>query len=67
MSAQITRNDLEAAFSRVVGAGEKSAEEAMPKAMMLAGIVALAFVTAVYLVGKRSGRRKASVVEIRRL
>lgn len=64
---RITRADLEAAFQKVVGEGEKTAEKAAPKALVIAGAAALAVVTLAYLAGKRRGRRKSSVVEIRRL
>lgn len=63
----ITRADLEAAFQRVVGEGEKTVESALPGALVVAGAAALAVVALAYLAGKRRGRRKSSVVEIRRL
>lgn len=63
----ITRADLEAAFQRVVGEGEKSVEAAVPAALVVAGAVAVAVVALVYLAGKRRGQKKSSVIEIRRL
>lgn len=63
----ITRADLEAAFQRVVGEGQKTVEAAIPAALVVAGAVGLALVTVVYLAGRRRGRRKSSVIEIRRL
>lgn len=63
----ITRADLEAAFQRVVGEGEKTVEAAMPATLVVAAGVALAVVTLAFLAGKRRGRRKSSVVEIRRI
>ena len=63
----ITRADLEAAFQRVVGEGEKAVESAIPSALVIAGALGLALVTAFYLAGKRRGRHKSSVIEIRRL
>lgn len=63
----ITRADIEAAFERLVGEGEKTAASALPTALVIAGAAALAVVTLAYLAGKRRGRRKSSVVEIRRL
>jgi hypothetical protein len=64
---RITRDDLEAAFTRVVGEGEATARATMPQSVVVAGAVALAVVTLAYLAGKRRGRRKSAVVEIRRL
>ncbi len=63
----ITRGDLEAAFQKVVGEGEKAAGSAAPTALVVAGAVALGVVAIAYLAGKRRGRRKSSVIEIRRL
>jgi hypothetical protein len=63
----ITRDDVEAAFQRVIGEGEKVVESAVPSAVVVAGAVALCVVALAYLAGKRRGRRKSSVVEIRRL
>jgi len=63
----ITRADLEAAFQRVVGEGEKAVESALPAAVAAAGAVALAVVAVAYLLGRRRGKRTSPVVEIRRL
>lgn len=63
----ITRDDVEAAFRKVVDQGQATAGRAMPQALVVAGAVALAVVTLVFLAGKRRGRRTSSVVEIRRL
>jgi hypothetical protein len=63
----ITRADLEAAFEKVVGEGEKTVASAVPTALVLAGATALCVVALAYLAGKRRGRHKSSVVEIRRL
>lgn len=63
----ITRADLEAAFQKVVGEGSDAAASAAPTALLVAGAVALCVVAVAYLAGKRRGRRKSSVIEIRRL
>lgn len=63
----ITRDDLEAAFRKVVGEGEKVVDTAAPTALVVAGAVALCVVTLAYLAGKRRGRKRSSVIEIRRL
>jgi hypothetical protein len=64
---RITRDDLEAAFGKVVGDGRTAARTAMPQAVVVAGAVALVVVTLAFAAGKRRGRRKSSVIEIRRL
>ena len=63
----ITRADLEKAFQRVVGEGEKTVNSAAPVALVVAVAGAFVAVTLAYLAGRRRGRRKSSVVEIRRL
>lgn len=63
----ITRSDLEAAFQRVVGEGEKAVESSTPVALVAAGAAVLAALALMYLAGKRRGRRKSSVIEIRRI
>jgi len=64
---KITRDDLEAAFSQVIGEGEATAEAAVPQVLLIVGTVALAVVTLAYLAGKRRGRRRSALVEIRRV
>lgn len=63
----ITRDDLEAAFERVVGEGENAVGSAAPTALVVAGAAAFFVVALAYLAGRRRGRHKSSVVEIRRL
>jgi hypothetical protein len=63
----ITRDDLEAAFQKVVGEGEQAVESAVPTALIVAGAAGFLVVAIAYLAGKRRGRNKSSVVEIRRL
>jgi hypothetical protein len=63
----ISRADLEAAFQRVAGEGERAVQAAMPAALVVAGAGALLLGALAYLLGKRRGRHKSSVIEIRRL
>jgi hypothetical protein len=64
---RITRDDLEAAFAQVVGEGEASAKAALPQAVVIAAAVTLGVVTLAYLAGRRRGRRRSAVLEIRRV
>lgn len=63
----ITRADLEAAFQKVVGEGEKTVERATPTAAIIAGAAVVVVVTLAFLAGKRRGRKRSTVVEIRRI
>jgi hypothetical protein len=51
----------------VLGEGEDKAKAAVPQAAVVAGAVALAVITLAYLAGRRRGRKRSAVVEIRRL
>jgi hypothetical protein len=64
---RITRDDLEAAFTRVLGEGEASAQSAAPALLLVAGTLALGVVMVAYLAGRRRGRRRSTVVELRRI
>ena len=64
---RITRDDLEAKFRDVAGDLEDQVDEAKPT--LVAGAVGalLLAVLVAYLLGRRSGRHRSAVVEIRRL
>lgn len=64
---RITREDLEAAFQKVVGEGQQTVERSVPKALVIGAAGLLATVTLAFLAGRRRGQRRSSVVEIRRL
>jgi hypothetical protein len=64
---RITREDLQAAYSQVMGEGEATAKAAAPQAIAVASAIGLAVITLAFLAGKRRGRSKSAVVEIRRL
>jgi hypothetical protein len=64
---RITRDDLRAAYSQVMGEGEATARAAAPKGVAVAGAVAVILLTVVFLAGRRRGRSTSALVEIRRL
>ena len=63
----ITREDLQAAYSQVMGEGEATARAAAPRGLAVAGAVGILLLTLAFLAGRRRGRAKSAVVEIRRL
>ncbi|HUZ10456.1 MAG TPA: hypothetical protein VMU76_09840 [Acidimicrobiales bacterium] len=65
--ARVTREDLHAAFSDLLGEGEATARAAAPQAIVVAGAVALALFTLAYVAGRRRGRRRTAVLEVRRI
>jgi hypothetical protein len=64
---RITRDDLQAAFTQVLGDGETAAQSAVPQIAVVAGALALLVVTLAYLAGRRRGLGRSAVVEIRRI
>jgi hypothetical protein len=63
----ITREDLQAAYAQVMGEGEATARAAAPRGLALGGAVAILVIALAFLAGRRRGRSKSAVVEIRRL
>ena len=66
-TTRITRDDLEAKLRELSGDVEESAERARPT--LLKGVIAGAVVALLvaYLLGKRHGRARSAVVEIRKI
>lgn len=67
LNGKITRGDIEAKLREMRGEVEQTAEAAKAPIMAIAGGVAAAIVVLAFLLGKRRGRRKSTVVEIRRV
>jgi len=64
---RITRADIEGKLRDMKGEVGKTTEAAKAPLTAVAGAVALAVVALSFLLGKRRGRRKSTVVEIRRV
>jgi hypothetical protein len=64
---RITREDLQAAYSQVLGEGEATVRAAAPRGIAVVSAVGLVVVTLAFLAGRRRGRSRSAVVEIRRL
>jgi hypothetical protein len=67
VQGRITRADIEAKLRDMRGEVEQTAEAAKAPILAVAGGVATAVVVLAFLLGKRRGRRKSTVVEIRRV
>ena len=63
----ITRDDLQAAYAQVMGEGEATVRAAAPRGLAVGGAVALVVIALAFLAGRRRGRARSAVVEIRRL
>ena len=64
---KITRDDLEAKFREIKGDVDQRARAAKDTAMPFAIAGGLLVLFLVYLVGKRVGKKKSTIVEIRRI
>lgn len=63
---RITRHDLEAGFRELTGDVDERAESARDTIMTVAAIGAVVVVAIVFLLGVRRGKRKTTIVEVRR-
>lgn len=64
---RISRDDLEAAFTKVLGDGEATAEAAERPVLVVAAAVVIGVVALAYLAGRRRGRKRSTVIELRRI
>ncbi len=64
---RVTRDQLEARLRQVRGDAEAVGESAKGAGTLLAPVAGAVVLAVVYLLGKRKGRRKSTVVEIRRV
>ena len=66
-SGRITRADIEAKLKAIRDDIEPVGEQAKGGLMAVAPVVAAVLVIGAYLLGKRSGKKRRAVIEIRRL
>ena len=64
---EITRDDIEAKFREIQGGGRAGAEAARGTGRMLGIAAGAAAVGIAYLLGRRKGRKRRTVVEVRRI
>jgi len=64
---KITRDDIEAKLQELRGEVDQRAEAAKVPAIAVAIGVAVVTIAAAYLLGRRKGKRRQTVLEIRRL
>lgn len=63
----ITRDDIEAKLREVKGGLDETTEQAAPYAFAVGVVVVVAVVGLAFVLGRRRGRRRSTVVEIRRV
>ena len=64
--AKITRDDIEAKFRTLTGDVDDIAEDARSTAVTVGAVVAAAVVIGVFLFGRSRGRKKTTMIEVRR-
>lgn len=63
---RISRDDIESKLRALQGDVQNKVDDRKSSIMAIAGVVGAVAIVAFYLLGRRSGRRRSAVVEIRR-
>ena len=64
---KITRNDIESKFRELQGDVDHAADERISYAVVAGVAVSFSIVAVAFWLGKRRGRRKNAVIEVRRI
>jgi hypothetical protein len=64
---RITRDDIEAKFRELTGEVSEGVESTRSQVVTVGLAVGVLFVAVVFLIGRRNGRRRSAVVEVRRI
>jgi hypothetical protein len=64
---RITRDDIEAKFRELTGEVSDEVASTRSQAVTVGLAVGVALVAVIFLIGRRSGRRRSAVVEVRRI
>lgn len=65
--ARITRDDIEAHFRDLNGEVGSEVESARSQLLTVGVVVAVVVVAVAYLAGRRRGRKRSAVIEVRRI
>lgn len=64
---RITREDVEARFRSIQGEVGSELESARPRLLTIGAVSLVVVVTVAFLAGRRQGRRRSAVIEVRRI
>lgn len=71
MSAQpagrISRDDLEAKLRELQGEVDETKDSALQTAIAVGAVVAVGVIAVAFLLGRRRGRKRTTIVEVRRI
>lgn len=66
-ASPITRNDLESKLRELQGNVEETTESAKTSLVTVAAVVAVGVLAIAFLAGRRKGKQRTTVVEVRRI
>jgi len=66
-NSKISAEDIEAKLRSLQGDVQERVEDQKTNVLIASGFVALVLVVAFYFLGRRSGRRRSTLVEVRRV
>ncbi len=64
---RISRDDIEAKFRELTGEVSSGVESTRSQVITVGLAVGVALVAVVFLIGRRNGRRRSAIVEVRRI
>ena len=67
VSGPVSRDDIESKLREIKGEVDTTTETAKPYVLAGAAVVVVAAIGLAYLLGRRRGRKRSAVVEIRRV
>ena len=67
MAERITKDDLESKFRELEGEASSTAQSAKSYALAAAAVAVVTVATVAFLLGRRKGKKKTTVVEIKRI
>jgi hypothetical protein len=65
--ARVTRDDIEAKFRELQGGVDEAADQAVNYVLVAGAVVAVGIVLVAFALGRRKGRKKSTIIEVRRL
>lgn len=66
-SSKISASDIEAKLRSLQGDVQEKVDDQKSNMLIAAGVVSVILILAFYFLGRRSGRRRSTMVEIRRV
>ena len=63
---QITREDIKAKLAEIQGEATETVEGAKTQILAVAATVGVVVIVAVYLLGRRGGRKRSTIIELKR-